>query len=518
LRVTLDDGRKAQNPDPARHPDGADFTLTNRFRGGDHLTGLTGVVDYSYGAYAIQPTAGATYTSVNPRTATPDPVGGTMTVASFNVLNYFTTLGSRGADDPEEFERQRTKIFAALADIDADVFGLIEIENNTEAIVNLVDGLNGVVGAGTYDYIDTGAIGGDQIKVAFIYKTATVAPDGAYAVLDDPSFLDPNNLGSDKNRPALAQTFVEIATGEKVTVAVNHLKSKGSECGPGDDDAEQGHCNLTRTLAAGVLVDWLAGDPTGSGDPDALIIGDLNSYDREDPIDAVRAGPDDTPGTADDYADLVAAYGGEYAYSYVYSGQWGYLDYALANGTLGGQVTGTTVWHINADEPDILDYDTTYKKPAQDALYEPNAYRSSDHDPVVVGLRLDTVAPELAVTATPDMLWPPNHRYRDVTVDVVATDNSGSVTVELVSVTSSEADCCIRRHDRPDDIVIVDDTTFQLRAERYSHAGRTYTLTYRAVDAAGNETTATAEVTVPHSRRHLHRWCRVWYRRGHWAS
>jgi hypothetical protein len=135
-----------------------------------------------------------------------------------------------------------------------------------------------------------------------------------------------------------------------------------------------------------VLTDWLAGDPTGSGDPDALVIGDLNSYDKEDPIDAMKVGADDT--TGDDYRDLVLEFLGEDAYSFVFSGQWGYLDYAMANESLRRSVTGTTVWHINADEPDILDYDTTFKKPAQQALYEPNAFRSSDHDPVIVGLDL----------------------------------------------------------------------------------------------------------------------------------
>ena len=45
---------------------------------------------------------------------------------------------------------------------------------------------------------------------------------------------------------------------------------------------------------------------------------------------------------------------------------------------------GAGEWHINADEPDLVDYDTTFKPPSQEALYEPNAYRSSDHDPLVV--------------------------------------------------------------------------------------------------------------------------------------
>ena len=51
-------------------------------------------------------------------------------------------------------------------------------------------------------------------------------------------------------------------------------------------------------------------------------------------------------------------------------------------------MTGAAAWHINADEPDLIDYDMTFKLPAQDALYAPDAYRSSDHDPVVTGLQL----------------------------------------------------------------------------------------------------------------------------------
>jgi hypothetical protein len=174
-------------------------------------------------------------------------------------------------------------------------------------------------------------------------------------------------------------------------VAVNHLKSKGSDCvDVGDPDAGdgQGNCNETRTAAARALVDWLATDPTGSGDRDYLIMGDLNSYAREDPITAVRAGADDVLGTADDNTNLIARYQGTYAHSYVFDGQAGYLDHALASPTLVGQVTGAADFHIDSDEPDVVDYDTSFKPPAEEALYEPNAYRASDHDPVVVGLDL----------------------------------------------------------------------------------------------------------------------------------
>ncbi len=172
-------------------------------------------------------------------------------------------------------------------------------------------------------------------------------------------------------------------------MAVNHLKSKGSAC-DGDPDLGDGagNCNLTSTAAAEALVDWLASDPTGSGDTDFLIIGDLNSYDKEDPIDAIVAGG---------YTDLLGGYQGEDAYSYVFDGQTGYLDYQLASASLLSEVTGATVWHINADEPSLIDYDMTYKQAAQDAIYAPDPYRSSDHDPVIVGLDLEPTIPQLEV-------------------------------------------------------------------------------------------------------------------------
>lgn len=121
-RITLDDGRSTQNPDPALHPDGLPFTLSHYFRGGDTLTGVTGILDYRFNLWRIQPTQGATYTATNPRPGVP-AVGGSLKVASFNVLNYFTTLNSRGANTAAEFERQEAKIVAALAELDADVVG-----------------------------------------------------------------------------------------------------------------------------------------------------------------------------------------------------------------------------------------------------------------------------------------------------------------------------------------------------------------------------------------------------------
>jgi uncharacterized protein len=501
-RITLDDGRTSQNPDPAIHPNGEVFDLTNLFRGGDLVANVTGVMDYSFGLYRVQPTQGADYTAVNMRPENHDDVGD-LEVASFNVLNYFTTIddGSnncgpgedqncRGADTPEELERQRAKIVAALKVMDSDVVGLIEIENHPDdaPTADLVAGLNDELGAGTYDFIETGAIGTDAIRQALIYKPGTVTPLGDYAILDtsvDPRFDDT------KNRPVLAQTFRDNDTGGVFTVAVNHLKSKGSECGPGDDDPEQGNCNETRTRAAEAMVDWLASDPTGSGDEDFLIIGDLNAYDKEDPIDVLVAGG---------YTDLVYKYQGEFAYSYVFDGQLGYLDHGLANPGLVDEVTGATVWHINADEPDLIDYDTTFKQDAQDALYAPDPYRSSDHDPVIVGLGVcDEIAPEISVSVDKTVLWPPNHQYQKVRATVDASDNwTADPTVTLVSVTSNEPDNGEDDGNTVNDIVIVDDTTFKLRAERSGEGdGRVYTITYQVTDDCGNTAEGTATVTVP---------------------
>jgi hypothetical protein len=413
-RITLDDGLGSQNPDVVRHPNGSPFSLANPFRGGDTVANTIGVLGFDFSLYRIQPTGPADYTATNPRPAAPEDVGGRLRAASMNTLNFFITqdyptgdpldntcgplqnVECRGADadQPTEFDRQRVKLLEAIAGLDADIVGLNELENTTgvdplgDPVNGLVTGLNALPGGVTYEYIDTGVIGTDAIRVGLIYRPDVVQPVGGFEILDssvDPRFLDT------KSRPVLAQTFEEVATGARITVAVNHLKSKGSDCldvGDPDTGDGQGNCNKTREAAAQALVDWLATDPTGSGDRDYLILGDLNSYAKEDPIDAVVAGPDDTAGTSDDYTNLIAAFQGPFAHSYVFDGQAGYLDHALASPTLVGQVTGAADWHINADEPDLLDYDTTFKPPAQEAIYEPNAYRSSDHDPVVIGLDL----------------------------------------------------------------------------------------------------------------------------------
>ena len=195
---------------------------------------------------------------------------------------------------------------------------------------------------------------------------------------------------SSRNRPSPIQTFDEIRTGERLTVSVDHLKSKGSRCGTGDDSPLDGSGNRdgTRTRAAQALVDHLEGDPTKSGDPDFLMIGELNSYAQERPISAVEGAG---------YTNLLEQFEGDESYGYLFDGLLGDLDHALASASLLPQVTGAGGWDIKADEVPLFDYNDTLHDAGEDdferessaqPLYAADPYRSSDHDPAIVGLDL----------------------------------------------------------------------------------------------------------------------------------
>jgi hypothetical protein len=183
---------------------------------------------------------------------------------------------------------------------------------------------------------------------------------------------------SPRNRPSLAQAWQSTETGGVFVTDVNHLKSKGSACETPDLGDGQGNCSIVRTNAVRALLEWLATDPTNVDDADVLLVGDYNSYAKETPIQTLEEGG---------FTNLVEQFVGDDAYSYVFDGQWGYLDQAMGSQTLTGQVTGVADFHINADEPSVLDYNTDFKSADQvQSLYAPDMYRVSDHDPVLVGL------------------------------------------------------------------------------------------------------------------------------------
>ncbi len=429
-RLIVDDDVQSQNPDPILFGRNGDpLSAANTLRGGDTATGLSGVLTYTWAgnaasgnAFRLRPNTalgGAipVFAPSNTRPSGPPSVGGRLKVASFNVLNYFLTLDvgtqancgptgfkqeCRGAETMTELTRQRTKLLQALRALDADVVGLMELENGHDtsgnevnAVADIVSGLNAIAGAGTYGYVDTGVVGTDTIRVGVIYKTASVAPVGSPLV----------DVSAIHNRPPVAQTFSENATGERLTVVVNHFKSKGclaptdpgySPTDPNNDQGDgQGCYNAQRVAQAQAILTFV--DTTvvpAAGDPDVMLLGDFNAYAKEDPIRALeQAG----------YTNLPADFGGSSAYSYVFDGQWGYLDYAFASPSLVGQVIGAGEFHINADEPSVLDYNTNFKSAAQvDSLFAADQFRTSDHDPVVVGLSLaDSVAPDTVIDSTP---------------------------------------------------------------------------------------------------------------------
>ncbi len=378
--LLIDDGSGVSNPAtiPFTDVDGEVIRL------GDTLSGVVGVLSYGFDVYRLQPTADPVVTRTNPRTAAPDPVGGDVRVASFNVLNYFTTIDvpgastdtgddPRGADSALEFERQRTKIIAAITALDADVVGLMEIENDSDdqAVEDLVAGLNAAAGTRRYATVEepgAGLFGTDAIKVAMIYQPARVVPMGRARTTTDDAFANA--------RYPLAQRFRPAHGGRPFWVVVNHFKSKGcgtpAPTGPNADQGDgQGCFNADRVAQATALARF-----TRSLDgPDVMVVGDLNSYGDEDPIDVLKAAG---------FVDLIETRLAESdRYSYVFDGQAGYLDQALVTRQLARRITGVDIWHINSDEALFQDYNTEFNPPG---FYQPDPYRSSDHDPVLIGV------------------------------------------------------------------------------------------------------------------------------------
>jgi predicted extracellular nuclease len=399
----LDDGNTGQNPNPIPFYDG----LNGLPRAGDMVSNLVGVLDQgkinstfttntvTYGFptvyYRLEPTLTPSFERANPRPVAAPAVGGRLTVAGFNVLNYFTTLDNasaanyavcgygtgntpRGADTAAEFTRQQDKLVAALKMIDADVVGLTELEScpQANALNSLVAALNAATAPGTYAAIgapDNG-YGGDSIKQDILYKVAKVTPvGGAKSPLDAAAVF--------KRKP-VAQTFMEIATREKFTVVVNHFKSKGCDAsatgGNADPGGGVGCYNQERVDSANALIDFIQ-TTLKPVDPDVVALGDLNAYGIEEPILTLQS-----RGLVNQMLKVA-----NNRYTYVFDGMAGYLDHNLTTASLNGQVTGVGVLHINADEPSVIDYNTEFKP--QD-LYAANAYRSADHDPVIIGLDL----------------------------------------------------------------------------------------------------------------------------------
>ncbi len=386
-RIILDDASNQQNPGTVIYPQ-AGLAADNTLRVGDQASAFTAVLSYGFDAWRLQPVSEVTFEAINARPAAParHPEAN-LRVAAFNVLNFFNGDGqgggfptARGARNAEELARQRDKLVAALTALNADVIGLMEIENDGYGSASAIAELASAMGA-SWRYVDPGTatLGTDVIAVGLLYRSDVVEQAGTAAALTDEAFAQ-------LNRVPLAQAFRLVNGDEAVVVAVNHFKSKGScdeATGADMDQGDGAGCwNPTREAAATALQAWLSDDPTGLGEQGArtMIVGDLNAYAKEGPVTLLEnAG----------YENLLARFHGDEVYSYVFFGQSGYLDHVLASAALQQHVVGAGAWHINADEPRALEYTTQYKSEAQiAAFYAPDAYRSSDHDPVYADLRL----------------------------------------------------------------------------------------------------------------------------------
>jgi 5'-nucleotidase len=367
------------------------------------------VLSYGFNQWRFQPVRQVTSAADEPvrfeqtRTSAPEEVGGTTKLASFNVLNYFTDLGEdepgcdsfddrdgnpivtdfctvRGAYTLESFLRQQAKIVTAINALDADVVSLEEVENSAafghdrdESLAALVDALNADAGSRVWDFVrspEDVPANEDVIRVAFIYKRDTIRPVGESRILDDPAFVNA--------RQPLAQAFRERRGSHKgrfVAIA-NHFKSKGSGGSATGDNRDigdgQGAWNGDRIRQAQALVAFADEFSTQARTDIVFLLGDFNSYTEEDPLQVLE-----------EAGYVNVAKGRTDEASYLFGGMVGSLDHVFASREANATVTGADVWSINSVEPVMYEYGRYNYNVTN--LYAPTPYRSSDHDPIIVG-------------------------------------------------------------------------------------------------------------------------------------
>jgi predicted extracellular nuclease/2',3'-cyclic-nucleotide 2'-phosphodiesterase (5'-nucleotidase family) len=390
-RLLLDDGYNIR-VDNADHPgDQPYFTKNTVVRNGDNVVFPLGgsLLSYGFNNWRLQPPTPLndaspanlkpTFTSANPRPAAPPAVGGDVKVGAFNVLNYFTTFSednpnARGAKNATEFAIQKSKIVTAINSLGADVVALQEIENSVklgeapdEALADLVTGLNTAAGSAVWDYVRTpaalqNAAITDYITNAIIYKPARLKPSGEAQTVIDESVWD-------IAREPIAQTFKFDK--QFVTVVANHFKSKSGvdpTPQPGQDPFNDERVKEAQSLLA------FANSLSVDRKTDIYLLGDFNSYAKEDPIKVFTdAGWSDT---------LFGKARGQYTYTF--DGELGSLDHVIASRTANDKITGVGVWSINSPEWSGREY----WGPAAEADIP---FRSSDHDPILVGVGKEAV-------------------------------------------------------------------------------------------------------------------------------
>lgn len=383
--ILLDDGFWQQNPDPLPYPT-TGLTAQSSLRIGDQVLDVAGIVHQDERGYRLLPTQQPQFVSTNPRPAKPAAIAkNELRIASYNVLNFFTGQGQekpfptrRGARTPDELARQQAKLVQALVALDADVIGLLELENNGydtgSAIATLLAAVNEQSSEPYQMVVTAETPGSDAIKVGIFFRGSRVSALGEAATQTAAPFTR-------LHRPPVAQSFRHLASDTTFTLAVNHFKSKGSCPRRGATDyaaqKDQGDgqaCwNAARLEAATALQQWLHTNPTGITTAHNVILGDFNAYRMEDPIRYFEQ-----------QGWQYLSDGKQQSYSFVFRGRSGSLDHMLASPSLAAKLTDFQHWPINADEPVLLDYSLRFKPASQlPQLYEATPYRSSDHDPIL---------------------------------------------------------------------------------------------------------------------------------------
>ncbi len=382
-RIVIDDNLA---PKPANiNIPAPGLSATNTIRSGDRLAPVTGILSQYQQRYRLQPTSPIQIVAANERPAAPAlPAPNTVRVATFNVLNYFNGRGKnktfptqRGAKTKTQFQLQHDKIIAALAAMNADIIGLMEIENDGfdqySAIAELVTALAEATNQ-PWQFIghQNNKIGSDVITNGLIYRADRVTPEGNAIILTDGPF-------EFRSRPPLIQRFKPHNTVENLVVAVNHFKSKGScpknAANPDANQRDGQACwNATRTRSAQQLATFIDSHPELSRYPLRALIGDFNAYAQEDPIQTLLK---------QGYYNRIDVFNSN-AYSYVYDAQAGSLDHILVSSALAPRVVDQQVWFINADEPAALQYGYAKQQPN---WYAPTPYRASDHDPIYADIQ-----------------------------------------------------------------------------------------------------------------------------------
>ena len=430
-RIVLDDGSSLNYTSAANT--GTPFpwlTTTHHVRVGAAVTFPAPVIfTYGFNTWRILPTSqvvGAPtgtqpqFAQTRAANAAPQDVGGDIKLATFNVLNFFPTTGNefvamgggrtctyftdragnqitndscnpngpRGAANDANLVRQRDKIVSAINTADADIVSLEELENSVHynkprdfAIDALVTALNADAGAGTWAAVPSPAAADlpplaeqDVIRNGFIYKPAAVELVGGSVVLADES--TGTEAFADAREP-LAQAFKAVGDvdSDAFAVIVNHFKSKGSGT---PDPNGQGNANDRRILQANSLVTFADEFKTLRGISRVFLAGDFNAYSEEDPIQILNAAG---------YTNLESTSNPEEE-SYNFDGQIGSLDHVLANPAALGDVEGVDIWEINSNESVYYEYSRFNYNVTN--LYLPGPFKSSDHNPELVGIDVST--------------------------------------------------------------------------------------------------------------------------------